>query len=135
MVTAGNARLAARRAQLKSIAEAYFEGMAKKDMSAVPWDDNVVLRGPLAPGGVNTPLLGKQAVLHWFASLFPVLGEMTVIEHYFNEGLTVIATRSDVGITSPPCTLRVVDRFTVSAEGKITQQENHYDPRPALATS
>jgi hypothetical protein len=28
----------------------------------------------------------------------------------------------------------VVDRFTVDARGKITRQENHYDPRPALAT-
>jgi hypothetical protein len=60
---------------------------------------------------------------------------MKVIEHYFNEDLTVIASRSDVGITNPPCTLRVVDRFTVNAEGKITQQENHYDPRPALPPS
>jgi hypothetical protein len=53
-----------------------------------------------------------------------------VIEHYFNEGLTVIATRADVGITEPPCFLRVVDRFTVNAAGQITQQENHYDPGP-----
>jgi hypothetical protein len=43
--------------------------------------------------------------------------------------------RSDGGITNPPCTLRVVDRFTVNAEGKMTQQENHYDPRPALPAS
>ena len=126
---------AARRAQLVSIAEAYFQGMAKKDMSVVPWDENVVLRSPLAPGGLNTPLVGRGVVLNWFASLFPVLGEMQVYEHYFNEDLTVIASRSDVGITNPPCGLRVVDRFTVNAGGKITEQENHYDPRPALAPS
>ncbi len=69
------------------------------------------------------------------ASLCPVLGDMHILEHYFNEDLTVIASRSDVGITNPPCTLRVVDRFTVNAEGKITQQENYYDPRPALPPS
>lgn len=125
----------ARRAQLKAVAEAYFEGMGKKDMSKVPWDDHVVLRGPLAPGGLDTPLVGRSAVLDWFSSLFPVLGVMKVIEHYFNEDLTVIASRSDVGITNPPCTLRVVDRFTVNADGKITQQENHYDPRPAIPPS
>ena len=125
----------ARRAQLKRVAELYFEGMGKKDMSHVPWDDQVVLRSPLAPGGLGTPLVGRAAVLDWFASLFPVLGAMHIIEHYFNEGLTVIATRSDVGITNPPCALRVVDRFTVNADGKITQQENHYDPRPALPPS
>jgi SnoaL-like domain len=125
----------ARRAQMKRVAEAYSEGMGKKDMSQVPWDDHVVLRSPLAPGGLDTPLAGRSAVLAWFASLFPVLGAMQVIEHYFNDDLTVIATRSDVGITNPPCMLRVVDRFTVNADGKITQQENHYDPRPALPPS
>ena len=124
-----------RRVQLKAVAEAYFEGMGKKDMSHVPWDDQVILRSPLAPGGLDTPLVGRAAVLAWFASLCPVLGDMHILEHYFNEDLTVIASRSDVGITNPPCTLRVVDRFTVNAEGKITQQENHYDPRPALPPS
>jgi hypothetical protein len=121
-----------RRAQLQAVAESYFEGMAKKDMSTVPWDDHVVLRSPLAPGGPDTPLAGRGAVLDWFASLYPVLGEMKVIEHYFNEDLTVIVTRADVGLTNPPCILRVVDRFSVSADGKIVDQENHYDPRPAL---
>src|SRR5262245_20399393 len=125
----------ARRAQMKRVAEAYFEGMGKKDMLQVPWDDYVVLRSPLAPGGLDTPLVGRPAVLAWFASLFPVLGAMQVIEYYYNEDLTVISTRSDVGITNPPCALRVVDRFTVNANGKITQQENHYDPRPALPPS
>ena len=109
--------------------------MRKKDMSHVPWADDVVLRSPLAPGGLDTPLVGRAAVLAWFASLYPVLGAMHIIEHYFNEDLTVIASRSDVGITHPPCTLRVVDRFTVNADGKITQQENHYDPRPAMPPS
>jgi hypothetical protein len=63
-----------------------------------------------------------------------VLGEMKIIEHYFNEDLTVIASRSDVGITNPRSTLRVVDRFTVNTEGQITAQENHYDPRAALGS-
>ena len=84
------------------------------------------------PRGLDTPLVGKPAVLAWFASLYSVLGEMRVIEHYFNDGFTVIASWSDVGITDPPCVLRVVDRFTVNPEGQITEQENHYDPRPAL---
>ena len=127
--------VARRRAQLISISEIYFEGLAKKDLSAVAWDDNVVFRGPLAPGGSETPLVGKPAVLDWFASIYPALGETTVIEHYFNEDLTVIATRADVGITAPLCTLRVVDRFTVNAQGLITEQENHYDPRVAIPPS
>ena len=127
-------RESGRRAQLIAISETYFTAIAKQDMSAVPWDDNVVFRGPLAPGGSENPLLGISAVRDWFASIYPVLGETKVIEHYFNEDLTVIATRADVGIINPPAVLRVVDRFTVSAEAKITEQENHYDPRVALPT-
>ena len=126
------AQVRTRRAQLRAITEAYFEGLAQKDLSAVPWSKDVVLRSPLAPGGLETPLVGRQAVLDWFAQLYPVLGEMKVLEHYFNEDLTAIASRCDVGITDPPSTLRVVDRFIINAEGQITAQENHYDPRPAL---
>jgi hypothetical protein len=71
-------------------------------------------------------------VADWFASLYPVLGKTKVIEHYFNDEMTVIATRADVGITTPPCAIRVIDRFTINEKGEITEQENHYDPRPAL---
>lgn len=126
------AQVRARRAQLKGVAEAYFAGLAQRDVSAVPWAADVTLRSPLAPGGLETPLVGRQAVRDWFAGLYPVLGETKVIEHYFNEDLTVIAVRADVSITNPPSTLRVVDRFTINAAGEITAQENHYDPRPAL---
>ena len=124
-----------RRDLLKAVAELYFAGLSQKDVSAVPWAEDVVVRSPLAPDGLDTPVLGAAAVREWFEALFPVLGEIEVIEHYYNEDLTVIATRSDVGITDPPCTLRVVDRFTVNAEGKITEQENHYDPRAAIPAS
>ena len=128
---------AERRARLRAASEAYFAGMAKKDMSDVPYAEHVVLRSPLAPPDLaipyeDYPLLGREAVLAWFAGLYPVLGEVRVIEHYFDEELTTVATRTDLGITDPPGTLRVLDRFTVDADGKIVEQENHYDPRPAL---
>ena len=120
---------AARKTQLKSIAEEYFKGIAKKNMSAVPYDDHVRLRSPLAPGGLSSPLVGQQAVLDWFAILWPVLGGTEVFEHYFNDDLTVIATRADIEITDPPSRIRVTDRFLITPEGKIIQQENHYDPK------
>ena len=120
---------AARKTQLKAIAEAYFKGIAKKGMSGVPYDDNVRLRSPLAPGGLSTPLAGRQAVLDWFATLWPALGGTEVFEHYYNDDLTVIATRADVEILDPPGRIRVTDRFLVTPEGKILQQENHYDPK------
>lgn len=130
--SAGTAQEEARRAQLREIAEGYFRALASRDVSTVPWHEEVVLRSPLAPEGLGTPLVGRDAVVDWFTSLYPVLGPTTVVEHYFNEDLSVIATRADVGITDPECALRVVDRFRVDAEGRIVEQENHYDPRPAI---
>jgi hypothetical protein len=121
-----------RKNKMKAVAEAYFAGLARKDVSNVPWASDVVLRSPLAPGGLDVPLRGRKAVADWFASLYPVLGKTKVIEHYFNDEMTVIATRADVGITTPPCAIRVIDRFTINEKGEITEQENHYDPRPAL---
>ncbi len=64
----------ARRAQLTAIAETYFKALANKDVSSVPWDDDIVLHSPLAPGGLDVPLQGKRAVTEWFASLYSVLG-------------------------------------------------------------
>lgn len=119
--------------QLKTVANAYFAALTRRDVSSVLWAEDVVLRSPLAPQGLDVPLIGRAAVVAWFETLYPVLGEAKVIEHYFSEDLTTIATRADVGITHPPSVLRVVDRFSVDAAGRITHQENHYDPRPALA--
>jgi hypothetical protein len=57
--------------------------------------------------------------------------EITIMDHYMNESLTAICTEAEITINavSPPVTLRVADRFTVNAEGKIIEQENHFDPR------
>ena len=44
--------------------------------------------------GLDTPLEGKAAVAAWFAGLYPVLGEVRVIEHYINEEMTAICTEA-----------------------------------------
>jgi hypothetical protein len=113
------------------VADAYFRGLAQKNMSQVPWHPDVVFRGPLAPGAPE-PLRGSAAVRSWFEGLYPALGPVEVIEHYVGEGERSIATRADVHITQPPSVLRVIDRFIVDEAGLIVEQENHYDPRPAL---
>jgi DinB superfamily/SnoaL-like domain len=120
-----------RRAALVNVAETYFQGLAQKDMSRVPWHPDVVFRGPLAPGAPE-PLRGSTAVRSWFEGLYPALGRVDVIEHYVGEGQRSIATRADIHTTQPPSVLRVIDRFMVDDDGLIVEQENHYDPRPAL---
>ena len=121
---------AKRRAQLRAVADAYFAALVKKDFAAIPYDDNVTLRAPLCPGGVHTPLVGKEAVRTiWRPPLVPALREVTVLDHYINEEMTAICTEALISIVNPSATLRVADRFTVNAEGKIIEQENHFDPR------
>lgn len=124
--------VAGRRAQLRSVAEAYFDALRKKDFSLIPYDERVVLRAPLAPGGVNVPLVGKEALRTvWWPPLVPAVGSVEVLEHYINEAASAICSEALVQVVavSPPATLRVADRFTVNTEGKILEQENHFDPR------
>jgi hypothetical protein len=112
------------------VAETYFAALAKKDFGAIPYDDNVSLRAPLCPGGVDTPLVGKEALrATWWPSVVSAVGNVAVQEHYFNEDLTAICSEALITTVNPPATLRVADRFTVSDEGKIIEQENHFDPR------
>ena len=126
--------VANRRERLRAIAERYFDALRSKDFSAIPYDDNVTLRAPLAPGGVGRPLFGKEALrTQWWQPLEPALEDVqiTVLDHYINDSVTAIVTEAEVKIVAvnPPVTLRVADRFTVNQEGKIVEQENHFDPR------
>jgi hypothetical protein len=123
-----------RKDQLRATAEAYFEALREKNFSAIPFDDNVSLRAPLCPGGVHHPLNGKDALrAQWWQPLEPALEgvEIKILDHYFNDSLTGIITEAEVTINAvnPPATLRVADRFNVNEQGKIIEQENHFDPR------
>lgn len=125
---------AKKREQLRAIAEGYFDALRRKDFSTIPYDDNVTLRAPLAPGGVNQPLVGKEALrTQWWQPLGPALEgvQIKVFEHYINEAMTGIVTEAEIkiNVVDPPATLRVADRFTVNEQGKIIEQENHFDPR------
>ena len=119
-----------RRAQLKQAAARYFEGLAKKDFNLIPYDENVSLRAPLAPGGIHKPLVGKKNLRTvWWTPLPAILGEVRVFDFYVNEDLTAVVGEAEVEITNPKARLRVADRFTINNAGKIVEQVNHFDPR------
>ena len=119
-----------RQAQLRTVAETYFAALAKKDFASIPYDDNVSLRAPFCPGGVHTPLVGKEALRTiWWPSMVSAVGNVTVLEHYLNEDLTAICSEALITTVNPPAVLRAADRFTVSDKGKIIEQEDHFDPR------
>ena len=119
-----------RRAQLKKAATDYFEGLAHKNFDLIPYDDQVSLRAPLAPGGMHHPLVGREQLRAvWWAPLPAILGQVKVLDLYYNENLTAVTAEAEVEITNPQARLRVADRFTVNSAGKITEQVNYFDPR------
>lgn len=124
---------AARRNELRAAANAYFDALRTGDLARVPWHDDIILRTPIAPGGTDQPITGGENVRSFFQAIAPAITTVTVIATYFTEDLTSIAARADIQLSTPPCILHVVDRFDVDDAGTITAQENHFDPRPALA--
>lgn len=115
----------------KRVVQSYFDGLANKDISRVPWADHAILRAPLNPnGGAAVPITGRSAIRGFLNPLLPNLGRVEVI-NYIEEGDWVCA-RAVVGLADPSRVLRVADCFRIK-NGQIVEQENHYDPRPALA--
>jgi hypothetical protein len=121
-----------RQAQLARVVRAYFEGLNSKNISNVPWSDSVILRAPLAEGGSEKPLIGRDAVAAYFEAVLPALGEVRLVDWYVNESLTAIVGKAEITLANGR-TLRVADVFEVDGSGHITVQENHYDPRPAIS--
>jgi hypothetical protein len=122
-----------RKEELKKVAESYFDSLKQKNFSAIPFSDDVILRVPLAPGGVHNPIKGKQAVFEqWWQPLEPALEGViiTIIDHYYNDSMTSIITKADITLAGPGITLRAADRFIINDEGMITEQENHFDASP-----
>lgn len=119
-----------RKKLLKKVSETYFQALKSKDFKDIPFSDNIVFRAPLAPGGIQYPIKGKQELLdQWWKPLEPALDgiQINVIDHFYNESLTQIITRADITIAALGVTLRVADRFMVNETGEITEQENHFD--------
>lgn len=119
--------------RLRNIAESYFQGLRDKNFDAIPFSDDIVFRAPLAPGGSANPIKGKKELFEkWWKPLEPALegAEIKIVDHYYNDSLTEIATKVEFYIAAMGATLRVVDRFVIDKEGKIADQENHFDASP-----
>jgi hypothetical protein len=65
----------------------------------------------------------------WWAPLPSLVAGTEVIDTYVNENLSAVTVEFLCYIKDPACTLRILDRFTINAEGRITSQENFFDPR------
>jgi catechol-2,3-dioxygenase len=119
--------------QLKRISETYFQALRDKDFNAIPFSDDIIFRAPLAPGGSGNPIKGKEELYEkWWKPLEPALegAEIKIVDHYYNESLTEMVTKVEFYIAVMGATLRAADRFVINSEGKIAEQENHFDASP-----
>ena len=115
---------------LQQAVKAYFDGLAAKDVSSVPWADNATLRTPLNPAGGESALIrGRKAILDFFAGILPALRSVKVVRHYTGEAGWV-AAQAEIALSNGK-TLYVLDAFHVQ-KGEIVEQQNHYDSRPAM---
>jgi catechol 2,3-dioxygenase-like lactoylglutathione lyase family enzyme len=119
--------------QLRQVAETYFQALRNKNFDAIPFSDDIVFRAPLAPGGSGNPIKGKKEVFEkWWKALKPALdgAEIKIVDYYFNESLTEVFAKVEFYIAVMDATLRAADRFVINKDGKITEQENHFDASP-----
>jgi len=120
-----------RKQVVRAAVEGYFAGLARKDFDLIPFADDVTLRAPLAPGGVHHPISGRDQVRAlWWEPMPGLLGAVTLGRIYFDDDLTGAIAEAEIEVRlDPPVVLRVADRLDVDESGRITQQENHFDPR------
>lgn len=122
----------ARREALREAADAYFAGLRRRDFDSIPYADDVVFRAPIVPGGSANALRGRHTVHDvWWQPLAPALEGVAIdiVEYYVNADGTAISVAAEISLSAANVTLRVVDRFKVDANGRIIEQENHFDPR------
>ena len=114
----------------KQSVKAYFDGLAAKDMSRVPWANDATLRTPLNPAGGESELIrGRQAILDFFSGILPAVRSLKFVNYYAGDGGWA-AGQAEISLSNGK-TLYVLDAFRVE-KTEIVQQQNHYDPRPAM---
>src|SRR5215813_8584805 len=117
----------ARRQSVKT----YFDGLAAKDVSQVPWAKDATLRTPLNPAGGESALIrGRQTILDFFSSILPAVRSVKPL-HYYTGDDDWVAGQAEVGLANGK-TMYVFDAFRIE-NGEIIEQQNHYDPRPATS--
>lgn len=120
-----------RRQQLHQLAKSYvIDGLGAGNFNTIPYHENIELRAPIHPMGSQQAMNGRDFIKeNWWAPLPELVAGTDLLDTYVNENLTKVTVEFFCHIKNPPCTLRIVDRFTVDENGKITSQENFFDPR------
>ena len=117
--------------------KAYFDGIAAKNMSRVPWANDATLRTPLNPAGGESALIrGRKSILEFFDGILPAIGSLRFIRYYGGDS-GWSAGQAEISLANGK-TLYVLDAFLIKS-GEIIEQQNHYGktavgPKLALGT-
>lgn len=102
--------------------EAYLNGLKNKDLSLVPFADDLYFEDPIA--GKNRGAENFRAFLSGF---LPAINDVRVVRHVC-EG-AYVATHFEVdGVFG---LLPIMEMFKIE-DGKITEAIGYFDPRPIL---
>ena len=100
-----------------AVVESYIRGLGAADFSGVPFADDVVFAGPLAP-----PKAGQEAI-DFLSGLFPLM-KGTEVKQHIVEG-EYVATVFD--LLTPNGVTTVFDKFRV-VDGQLKEINPYYDP-------
>ena len=115
----------------RRIVKSYFDGLAAKDMSRVPWATDATLRTPLNPAGGEAVLIsGHKAIMEFFTGILPALRGVKFVRSYVGEE-GWMAGQGEIALANGN-SLYVLDAFRIQ-EGQIIEQQNHYDTRAAAS--
>jgi hypothetical protein len=102
------------------VVESYLNGLGRRDLSDVPFDDDVTIEGPLAPR-----ISGRQAVVEALAGVLPIVNGVRIVQHIVEGEYcgTVFDFDTTFGVIPVFDRLRVVD-------GRLKDIRPFYDPSP-----
>ena len=109
------------RDEIIAIAEAYLNGLAKKDLSNVPFAADITFEGPRVP-----KLIGRDRVVGFLTSIMPLLKRIQIKQHLVDGEF--VATMFDMETVNG--TDKVVDWLHVSG-GQLKAIRSFYYPQIA----
>jgi predicted ester cyclase len=108
---------------LIQIAETYFCGLNAKDLSLVPFADEVVFECPITP-----KLTGISAVLEFLEGVFSMIKEVRLQQCVADGEYVAVRFELDTTYGLIPAS----DRLLI-AGGRIEELRPYYDPRPVAS--
>jgi hypothetical protein len=103
------------------IAEAYLNGLAKKDLSNVPFAADITFEGPRVP-----KLIGRQSVVGFLTRIMPLIKRIQIKQHLVDGEF--VATMFDMETVNG--TDKVFDWIHVS-DGQLKAIRSFYYPQGA----